>query len=185
MRDEHAGEVLALGQADAVGTQHAKAAEFASALLLPRLEAIAGYLRRLAERVDTADHWTGVGWDLGMQAADGSNLVQVSKAEGVVPTCSPSCRRSWIRQSPRATAPPTCHGWSSCSGRPRRWGDGSWRAGALGIHGQCTVIAPAMLVLVTASHARPGNRSSWTRPARTIVAPRGSCRRRWPWWNLV
>jgi 3-hydroxyisobutyrate dehydrogenase-like beta-hydroxyacid dehydrogenase len=66
-----------------IRTEDVDAAEFTSALLIPRLEAMAVYMHRLAERVDTGDHGTGVDWNLGMQAKDVSNLVQVSRAEGV------------------------------------------------------------------------------------------------------
>jgi 3-hydroxyisobutyrate dehydrogenase-like beta-hydroxyacid dehydrogenase len=66
-----------------IRTADVDVAEFTSALLMPRLEAMAVYMHRLAERVDTGDHGTGVDWNLGMQAADVSNLVQISKAEGV------------------------------------------------------------------------------------------------------
>jgi 3-hydroxyisobutyrate dehydrogenase-like beta-hydroxyacid dehydrogenase len=65
-----------------IRTEDADAAAF-TALFLPRLDAMAAYLHRLAERVDTGDHGTGVDWSLGMQAADVSNVVQVSRAEGV------------------------------------------------------------------------------------------------------
>lgn len=65
-----------------IRTENANVEDFAS-LLIPRLSSMTPYLRRLAERVDTGDHGTGVDWDLGMQAADVTNLVRVSEAEGI------------------------------------------------------------------------------------------------------